>query len=181
MAGPLVPDELWEVVEPLLPRQGQARKAGPTPRGRSRMSGRDHLRPPERNPVVDVAPRDGLRVRCDLLAPAAVPATPQGLEEASARPARPPRSRRPARLVEGRRRQPDVPRGFWGVLTGPDPTDRAKKGSKRHLLVDGNGVPLAVRITGAQRNESLVAMPQLDDVPQIRQPRGGRRRQPDAL
>ena len=40
---------------------------------------------------------------------------------------------------------------------------------------------MAVRITGAQRNESLVAMPLLDDVPLIRQPHGGRRRRPDAL
>jgi transposase len=38
-----------------------------------------------------------------------------------------------------------------------------------------------VRITGAQRNESLEAMPLLDDVPPIRQPCGGRRRRPDAL
>jgi hypothetical protein len=40
---------------------------------------------------------------------------------------------------------------------------------------------LAVRITGANRNESLEAMPLLDDVPPIRQPRGGRRRRPKAL
>ena len=85
------------------------------------------------------------------------------------------------RLGEGRRGQPELPRCFWGVLTGKNPTDRAKKGTKRHLLVDGKGTPLAVRITGAQRNESLQAMPLLDDVPLIRQPRGGRRRRPDAL
>jgi transposase len=30
---------------------------------------------------------------------------------------------------------------FGGVLTGPNPTDRAKKGSKRHLLVDGKALP----------------------------------------
>jgi len=41
---------------------------------------------------------------------------------------------------------------------------------------------LAVRLTGAQRNESLEAMPLLDEVPPIRQPRGGRRRRrPKAL
>jgi hypothetical protein len=40
---------------------------------------------------------------------------------------------------------------------------------------------LAVRITGANRNESLEAMPLLDDVPPIRQPRGSRRRRPKAL
>src|SRR6267154_97913 len=149
------------------PTQGQARPAGSTSRGRSRLSDRDHLRPPERDPLVDVTPRDGLRLRCDLLAAAAVLAAAGRLEEALARPSRPPRSRGPARLVEGRRGQPELPRCFWGVLTGPNPTDRAKKGSKRHLLVDGNGTPLAVRITGANRNESLEAMPLLDDVPPI--------------
>jgi transposase len=131
--------------------------------------------------VVDVAPRDGLRVRCDLLASAAALAAPGCLEETLARGPRPAGSRGAPRLVEGRRGQPELPGGFWGVLTGPNPTDRAKKGSKRHLLVDGKGTPLAVRITGAQRNESLLAMPLLDDVPLIRQPRGGRRRRPDAL
>lgn len=32
---------------------------------------------------------------------------------------------------------------------GPNPTDRGKKGSKRHLLVDGRGVPLSLVVTGA--------------------------------
>jgi len=30
---------------------------------------------------------------------------------------------------------------------GPNPTDRGKKGSKRHLLVDGRGVPLSLVVT----------------------------------
>lgn len=41
-----------------------------------------------------------------------------------------------------------------GDRTGPNPTDRAKRGSKRHLICDGRGVPLAVRLTGANRNDS---------------------------
>jgi len=44
--------------------------------------------------------------------------------------------------------------GFWGQQTGPNPTDRAKLGSKRHLICDGRGVPLAVQLTGANRNDS---------------------------
>src|SRR5438445_7367068 len=118
------------------PTERQTRQTGSPSRGRSRLSDRDHLRPPERDSLVDVTPRDGLWLRSDLLAPASVLAAPRCLEEALARPARSPRSRGTSRLVEGRRGQPDVPRGFWGVLTGPNPTDRAKKGSKRHLLVD---------------------------------------------
>jgi hypothetical protein len=38
-----------------------------------------------------------------------------------------------------------------GDQIGPNPTDRAKCGSKRHLICDGRGVPLAVRLTGANR------------------------------
>ncbi len=36
-----------------------------------------------------------------------------------------------------------------GEKTGPNPTDRAKSGTKRHILTDGGGVPLAITITGA--------------------------------
>lgn len=37
--------------------------------------------------------------------------------------------------------------------TGPSPTDRGKSGSKRHLLTDGQGIPLAIVITGANVND----------------------------
>lgn len=70
---------------------------------------------------------------------------------------------------------------FLGALTGKNPTDRAKKGTKRHLLVDGKGTPLAVRITGANRNESLEAMNLVDEIPPIRGRRGRPRRKPKAL
>ena len=43
---------------------------------------------------------------------------------------------------------------YGGDQTGPNPTDRAKRGSKRHLICDGRGVPFAVRLTGANRNDS---------------------------
>jgi transposase len=47
-----------------------------------------------------------------------------------------------------------------GNLTGPNPTaDRAKRGSKRHVICDGRGMPLAVRLTGANRNDSQEAWP----------------------
>ena len=36
---------------------------------------------------------------------------------------------------------------------GPNPTDREKNGSKRHLLVDGRGVPLSIIVTGANRHD----------------------------
>jgi transposase len=59
-------------------------------------------------------------------------------------------------------------RGFWGLLTGPNPTDRAKRGSKRHLICDGCGIPLAIRTTGANCHNSTQALTLLDEIPATR-------------
>ena len=40
-----------------------------------------------------------------------------------------------------------------GSDTGANPTDRAKKGSKIHILVDQRGAPLSVWITGANQHD----------------------------
>lgn len=40
-----------------------------------------------------------------------------------------------------------------GEATGPNPTDRAKSGTKRSLLTDGAGTPLAVVVAPANRND----------------------------
>lgn len=36
---------------------------------------------------------------------------------------------------------------------GPNPTDRGKNGTKRHILVDERGVPLSIVVTGANRHD----------------------------
>ena len=56
---------------------------------------------------------------------------------------------------------------YGGHQTGPNPTDRAKRGSKRHLIFDGWGVPLAVRLTGANRNDSQEALAFVDAIPPL--------------
>ena len=43
-----------------------------------------------------------------------------------------------------------------GDLTGPNPTDRAKRGTKYHIATDGNGVPVACTVTAANVNDTLV-------------------------
>jgi transposase len=43
-----------------------------------------------------------------------------------------------------------------GDLTGPNPTDRAKRGTKYHIAVDGDGVPVACMATAANVNDTLV-------------------------
>jgi len=42
-----------------------------------------------------------------------------------------------------------IPAPLGGDKTGKNPTDRAKSGSKRHLLVDRRGVPLALTVSAA--------------------------------
>jgi len=45
-----------------------------------------------------------------------------------------------------------------GDLTGPNPTDRGKRGTKYHVAVDGDGdgIPVACRATAANVNDTLV-------------------------
>jgi transposase len=61
-----------------------------------------------------------------------------------------------------------------GDLTGPNPTDRAKRGVKRHLLTDGRGVPLSAIISGANIRDDHRVSQALDSIV-LRGPRGPRR------
>jgi len=54
-------------------------------------------------------------------------------------------------------------------------------GSKRHLLTDGQGVPLAVQLTAANVHDSQVALDLVDSVEPIYSRRGRPRQRPDAL
>ncbi|MGH6763990.1 MAG: IS5 family transposase [Phyllobacterium sp.] len=66
-----------------------------------------------------------------------------------------------------------------GEHTGPNPTDRGKPGTKRHILTERGGLPLAKLLTGANRHDSAVFEQLLDAVPPIRQPNRRRRKRPD--
>src|SRR5262249_33529621 len=68
-----------------------------------------------------------------------------------------------------------------GAKTGPNPTDRAKRGSKRHLICDGRGVPLAIRLTGANRHDSQEMLPLVDAIPPLQGERGRPRQRPDCV
>lgn len=45
-----------------------------------------------------------------------------------------------------------------GEKTGKNPTDRGKQGSKRHLLVDARGAPLAIVVSGANAHDKTCAI-----------------------
>src|SRR4051794_12029484 len=40
-----------------------------------------------------------------------------------------------------------------GDDVGPSPADRGRPGSKHHLICDAGGIPLAVTLTGGNRND----------------------------
>ena len=74
------------------------------------------------------------------------------------------------------RRQPP-----GGPETGPNPTDRGKLGSKRHLITDRHGTPLTLCVTGANRHDSIVFERLVDSLPAIRGKRGRPLRWPTKL
>jgi hypothetical protein len=65
-----------------------------------------------------------------------------------------------------------VPAPREGERTGPNPTDRSKRGSKRHLLVDRNGIPLAVKQSAANVHDSKMLEQAVDAIRPIHRPRG---------
>jgi transposase len=69
-------------------------------------------------------------------------------------------------------------------LTGANPVDRGKAGSKSHLLIDAGGIPLAVGLSAANLHDSQLLESMVDAVPAVIGPRGrpGRpRRRPAKL
>jgi transposase len=136
------------------------------------MSNRHSLCPPQRYPVADVAARTRVWVGDDVLASSARLATGGCVGS------------HPLRALDwlARHDQIDWSRAVvdscsvravhGGMQTGPNPTDRAKRGSKGHLICDGRGVPLAVRLTGANRHDSQEALSLVDAIPPLQGERG---------
>ena len=65
-----------------------------------------------------------------------------------------------------------------GKKTGPNPTDRRKLGSKHHVLTDAQGIPLAAVLTKANRHDVTQLFPLLEKVPRVRGQRGAPRSRP---
>ena len=70
--------------------------------------------------------------------------------------------------------QPGCKKG--GQDTGPNPVDRGRPGTKHHLLVEAQGLPLACAVSAANRNDCKLLQPLLDAVVPVRSGRPGRPR-----
>ena len=63
--------------------------------------------------------------------------------------------------------------------SGKNPTDRAKMGTKRSMLTDGAGIPLAVAVEGANRHDSRLLVATLDGLVVARPAREGEKDSPE--
>jgi putative transposase len=68
---------------------------------------------------------------------------------------------RPHLVVSGQRHREGAKRGDH---TGPNPTDRAKSGSKRHVLTDSRGIPVALTVSGANVHDKWALGETLDSI-----------------
>jgi transposase len=107
----------------------------------------------------------------------------QGRIVASPAPSRPRRTRLTGadRLVPRDPGRSICPGKKRGALTGPNPVDRGKPGSKIHTLSDRAGIPLAIAISAANTHDSHALKPLVKAIPKIRSRRGPRRSRPAKL
>lgn len=68
-----------------------------------------------------------------------------------------------------------------GERTGPSPVDRSKKGSKHTIITDGRGAPLVATTTAANVPDVVPLIPLVDAIPPVRGKRGRPRRRPRRL
>ncbi|MEU7602876.1 transposase [Streptomyces sp. NPDC041003] len=68
-----------------------------------------------------------------------------------------------------------------GPLTGPNPVNRGKAGSKLPVLTDAQGLPVAVGASAANVNDVQALRPLVLGIPAVRSRRGPRRRHPDKV
>lgn len=62
-----------------------------------------------------------------------------------------------------------------GKKTGPNPTDRAKDGTKRSILTDAQGIPLGLAVGGANTIDFKLARETIESIP-VARPRDTRLR-----
>jgi transposase len=68
----------------------------------------------------------------------------------------------------GRRRLLPRADGRTRPKSGPSPVDRARPGSKHHVLTESAGIPLCVSLTGGNRNYITQLLPLIDKIPPVR-------------
>jgi transposase len=162
------------------PPQAPTQEEPRTPAGGVRpcRAYRDHFRAALGHPLEDAALGDGVRIRINLLAATQGMAQGRGMETPAPGAAFQTSRGRAHRFLAGGSRQflhPSL--GCW-KKTGPNPTDRRRPGSKHHILIDAQGIPLSAILTKANRHDVTQLLPLVDAIPPIAGKRGAPKRKP---
>jgi transposase len=181
MAKPLLPDELWEIIEPLIPVWVPSPKGGQPPLpDRSALTGILFVLktglpwedlPCEMNCGCGMTcwrrlrdwQHDGTwdkihKVLLDKLQAADKIDWSRALIDSSF-----------------------VRAAYGGEGTGPSPVDRAKPGSKHHVMTDAQGIPLASSTTAANVNDISQLAPLYNAIPPVAGKVGHPKKKPDAV
>jgi transposase len=181
MAKPLLPDELWEILEPLLPEWVPSPKGGQPPLpARSALTGilfvlKTGL------PWEDL-PREmncGCGMTCwrrlrDWQADGTWDKVHKVLLERL----------QAADRIDWSRALIDssfVRAAYGGAGTGPSPVDRSKPGSKHHVMTDAQGTPLASSTTAANVNDITQMAPLYNAIPPVAGKVGRPKKKPEAV
>src|SRR4051794_14989157 len=70
---------------------------------------------------------------------------------------------------------------YGGEGTGPGPVDRAKAGSKHHIIVEARGIPLAAGVTGANVPDIEEFAPLFTTLPAVGGKVGHPRKKPESM
>jgi transposase len=181
MAKPLLPDELWEIIEPLPPKWVPSPKGGQPPiPDRAALTGILFVLktgipwedlPCEMNCGCGMTCWRRLR---DRQADGTWEKVHKVLLD----------KLRGADKIDWRRAIIDsgsVRAAHGGAETGPSPVDRSKPGSEHHVITEGHGIPLASSVTAANRNDISEMAPPVNKLPAVAGKVGRPRRTPEAM
>ena len=180
MAKPILPDELWEIIEPLVPPLPSPKGGRPPVGNREALTGILFVLKAGmgwEDPPCEMGCGSGMtcwrRLR-DRQADGTWDKIHKTLLDRL----------RGADKIDWSRALIDsssVRAAYGGKATGPSPVDRAKPGSKHHVITDANGIPLASSVTAANVNDVTEFAPLVNKLPEVAGKVGHPRRKPDAL
>src|SRR3954467_1722226 len=165
MAKPLLTDELWSVIEPLLPRWAPSPKGG-QPRLDDRKALAGILFVLKTGIPWEDLPYEmgcGCGMTCwrrlrDWQADGIWEKVHEGLLDRLPGAAK---SDLSGALIDSS----FVRAAYGGEATGPSPVDRAKPGTKHHIITDANGIPMASSVTAANGKDNTPPAPLPNPIP----------------
>jgi transposase len=181
MAKPLLPEELWKIIEPLLPERAPSPKGGQPPLpDRAALTGILFI-------LKTGLPWEDLPCEMNCGCGMTCWRRLRGWQADGTWD-------KIHKVLLGRLRGADridwsralidsssVRAAYGGEGTGPSPVDRAKAGSKHHVITDASGIPLASSVTAANVNDVTEMAPLFNKIPEVAGKVGRPRKKPDSL